>query len=117
MSQLDEYSELLNEKGVPLLALGLDDVALDRYAALQAVDLLRASSRSILGGDVFFEKEGKLEVAYANWHTDKDVAGASADHVNRSCDESRNYIESFPNRSGATPLFVIVVSKKEDTLP
>jgi len=115
MSQTENYALLLDEKGVSLHALGLEDISLCRTDALRAIELIRSSSRAILGGDVYFQRAGGIEIAYANWHTDREIGENSTDYVVRSCHESKNYIESFPHLEAAVPLFVFVVSELEDS--
>lgn len=107
------YQALLDKKGIRLFEdFGIIDMALKRQDALLAVDFLREDGISILGGDVFFQVGTALELAYANWFTEK-RAGEDLDaFIKRTCLETASYIEGFPSKSGVTPLFALVVSKQ-----
>jgi hypothetical protein len=102
------YDQWLRAKGVSLQELGLSEVALGRADALHATELLRGGSVPILGGDVYFMRGESVELAFANWHTDRQPGESWADYVNRSCRHSAKYIEDFPHRPDVTPLFVLV---------
>jgi hypothetical protein len=107
---LHQFQLLLLERGVPLNHLGLRDIALEKSQALAAIDLLQDASRSILGGDVYLKRGDRIEVGYANWHSDPKPGEGHENFVLRSCAETRKYIEGFPP-CDAVPLFVFVVGK------
>ena len=106
----DAYERILTTKGISLQALGLGDVALGRAETLSAIQVLKVQSVAILGGDVYVERNGKIEVGYANWHVDRDAGENSAEFAARSCLRAEQYVENFPHRAGEIPLFVLVVS-------
>jgi hypothetical protein len=108
MSASEQYQIVLKSKGIPLSCLGVSDVALDRVDALLAVDLLRMASIPILGGDVYLKREGCIEIAYANWHTEPRQGEDHDSFAGRSCRESEAYIRRFPS-SGAHPIFALVI--------
>lgn len=107
------YQSLLDTNGIPLLEdFGIMDIALNRQDALLAIDFLREDGILILGGDVFFQINNALELAYANWFT-KQRGGEDLDaFIKRTCSETSNYIRDFPSKEGVTPLFALVVSKQ-----
>lgn len=111
MNTLQQFHVLLQNEGIPLNQLGLHDVALEKSDALVAIDLLRKASCSILGGDVYFKRSGKIKIAYANWHSDPKTGEDHESFVQRSCFEAENYIEQFP-ASDALPLFVLVLERQ-----
>lgn len=108
MNFVDAYQSLLVSKGIPLRGFGVRDIALERVDTLLAVELLRKASIPILGGDVYFTREGVIELAYANWHSDP-LPGEDRDlFVSRSCLEAENYVKAFPS-SDTLPLFALVI--------
>jgi len=108
-----KYHRLLDEHGVKLLEdFGVADIALKRDHALLAIDFLRSDGIPILGGDVYFQVGSSLELAYASWFT-KRRAGEDFDlFVKRTCLETIDYIDRFPPRIGATPLFALVADER-----
>ena len=102
------YYRLLSDKGVSLEHLGLHELALHREDALAAIDLLEAAGRPILGGDVFFQRGERVELAYANWTTQSRAGERVPDYVARCCRDSRNYITKFPYHDDGIALFVLV---------
>ena len=111
MNTFHQFQILLQNNGIPLDDLGLREVALKRNDALAAVDLLRKASRSISGGDVYFKHGNKIEIAYANWHSDPKADENPEQFMQRSCFETKDYIEKFPD-SESLPLFVLVSYNK-----
>lgn len=110
MSSHTDFLLLLQRKGYALSELGLREVGLEREIALEAIGLLQNASRSILGGDVYFKRNDKIESAYADWHSDPKPNENRDEFVRRSCEEARHYIKHFP-REETVPLFVFVVGK------
>lgn len=111
MNQTNTYQQWLLAKGVSLRALGLAEVALGRADALHAIEILRPLSVPVLGGDVYYVSEGRVEQSFANWHTERQPDESRVDYSNRSCRDSRKYIDGFPHRPDVTPVFVLVVSR------
>ena len=117
MSAIHAYKSLLKHRGIRLCeAFGVDetalgDIALEQIDALVAVEILRNASVPILGGDVYFKwHDNRIELAYANWHSDP-LPGEERQHfARRSCLETENYIKGFP-LSEAIPLFVLVIDE------
>src|SRR5579863_863512 len=99
------YQQLLQDKGIPLSSLGIRDIGLTRDDALRAVSLLQRDSIPILGGDVFFRRGSKIEVAYANWHSDPKPGEDKDAYLGRSWTTTFKYIQDFPVRSDVEPLF------------
>jgi hypothetical protein len=109
MTDKPTYLQFLASTGMSLQQLGLEDIALQREDALTAVEILQQQSIPILGGDVYFVRDGRAEPAYANWHCDSRTDERPADYLSRSCQDARQYITAFPDRDGVTPVFVLVV--------
>jgi hypothetical protein len=104
------YSALLARKGVALDGLGLREIALHRDDASKAVSLLAAAGIAILGGDVYLARGGAIEIAYANWHADRQAGEDSSHFAQRSARVANDYISRYPADGEAAPLFVIVRS-------
>jgi len=109
MSNVDVYKQFLAAKGISLEPLGLREVALNRGDALSAIRILRDVPAPILGGDVYFRRNGSMAIAYANWHVDRETGEQLDDFVERSCRQAEKYIDAFPHRTEEDPLFVLVV--------
>lgn len=112
MTMSENYAQLLTTRGVSLDGLGLSAIALRRDDALGAIRALRESSVPILGGDVYFEHQGNVESAYANWYVDKQDAELRKDFAERSCSKAESYVANFPKRTDKQPLFVLVPSSE-----
>jgi hypothetical protein len=108
MNPSEDYKRLLEDKGIPLLDLGLREIALERDDALQAVKLLQKASVPILGGDVYFRRKSGIESAYANWHSDQAPSEGRDCYVTRSCLKTENYIKKFSSPDSPM-LFVLVI--------
>jgi len=92
--------------------LHIADVGLSRRDALEAVKILRRANLPILGGDVYFLRGDKLNVAIPNnWFTQPDPSEDSASYFRRSWEKAETYIENFPEPADAEVLFSLVVKK------
>jgi hypothetical protein len=107
---MDDYDQLLDEKGISLQNPGLRERALSRYDALNAINLLASRNVAILGGDVYLLREGKIRLAYANWYVDRLVNESDNDYRERSWKRASEYIRSYPHAPDVAdvPIFVIV---------
>lgn len=63
---------------------GVREPGLRREDALRAVNSLRESAVPILGGDVYFQQDGSVQPAYANWSVDRQEAESRTDFAERS---------------------------------
>src|SRR5215203_768096 len=100
-----EYETLLGRVGIPLDTLGLEEVALRRSDALMAVSILVRNVSPILGGDVYWQRGGIVEPAYANWATQPQTGESKEARAARSGEEAVEYIKGFPAKPGSEPLF------------
>ena len=108
MKTSPEYQRLIECKGISLRELGIDDIALNREDAIGAIELLQTSAIPILGGDVYNQKANRIELAYANWHSEPTTTESRTQFAERSCIESKRYIADYPV-SDAVPLFGLVL--------
>lgn len=104
------YAELLASKGVTLLQP--QDIALRRADALTAVEIVRQLPLPIIGGSVYFLRNGCVEFAYAAWSCDPRDGENGKDYITRSCDESRRYIAMFPHRDDVEPVFLLGIYRR-----
>ena len=74
-----------------------------------AVQFLRKASIPILGGDVYLKRGAKIELAYADWHSDPHRGEDLDRYLERSWAGTANYIRSFSQPPDAMPLFSLVV--------
>ena len=102
------YEKILADKGISLTTLGLEEVALRREDALAAIREFRELSVPILGGDVYFEQQGTIEPAYANWYVDQQKDESRKNFADRSCEKAERYVAEFPEKGAKLPLFVLV---------
>lgn len=103
-----KYQRLIESRGISLQEIGIDDVALNREDAICAIDLLRTSAIPILGGDVYIKNAGRIDLTYANWHSDPRANETRDQFAERSCLEARRYISDYPS-SEAMPVFLLVL--------
>jgi hypothetical protein len=108
MKALERYQQLLEARGVSLQSFGVRDIALRREDAALALKYLREASVPVLGGDVYFQRDSRLELAYANWHCDANAGEPPGDYLSRSVVAAEQYIRRFPDHPDVTPLFAIV---------
>jgi hypothetical protein len=100
MKPVDRYQQLLRTRGVSLQAFGLRDIALEREDAISALEFLREDSVPVVGGDVYCQRDGRIELAYANWHCDPNAGEPPGDYLSRSVVAAEHYIKRFPERPG-----------------
>ena len=110
MKMIGRYAELLATKGVSLEGLGIAERALRRDDALEAVHALEGSLVSILGGDVYVQRQGAVQPAYANWYADRRDGEPQKEFAVRSWLKAEGYISDYPRKENEQPLFVLVLS-------
>ena len=109
MSNVESYANLLASQGVSLESLGLTEIALERVDALCAIELLASANVPVLGGDVYIERQDRIEIGFSNWYTDRQDGESRDVFASRSWDKSRTFISRFPEPPGGKTLFVLVV--------
>jgi hypothetical protein len=115
MTALERYQELLEESGVSLASLNLSDIGLTRADALRAVEILREGVTPILGGDLFFLKDGRPEFAFDNWSTEPEPGETNNLYVRRSCDTTEAFVRKIPDQPDVELLFAFVVGMPPKT--
>ena len=104
----DEIDAILSV-GRTLDSVGVRNWALDRDAALAALERLSAMKVAVLGGDVYAVSGVNVESNYDNWYCNRDSGEVDADFAERSIAKARSYIANYRVKSGAV-LFAIVPS-------
>jgi len=105
----DQYLNFIREHGVDLeKALGVKEWALSRNDALTAIGILRDGHEAVLGGDVIFEREGRLRYTHDNWHSDPGENEPTAQYIERSLAEAEGYIRKYPETNEGKYYYVIV---------
>jgi hypothetical protein len=104
-----KYNNLLIERGVSLARMNVRDVGFRRDDALLAVKFLKDAEIPILGGDVWYGREGHFEPAYANWYTNPNPDENQYSYSNRSCEAAEQYLRNFPEQADVEQLFVLVI--------
>ncbi|MEW9899031.1 Imm40 family immunity protein [Chitinivorax sp. PXF-14] len=95
--------------GRTLDSVGVRNWALEREAALAALEQLSAIKVAVLGGDVYAVNGANVESNYDNWYCNRDGGEADADFVERSIAKARSYITNYRANAGSV-LFAIVPS-------
>lgn len=91
--------------GTPLHAFGVNNWALSRDQALDALDSLEELGVVVLGGDVYLETNKGIRSNRDNWHYDSDVNESHSRTIHQSIEKAREYIARY--RTPAA-LFVLV---------
>ena len=61
----------------------------------------------ILGGDVYTQSNGVLEMAYANWYFNVDLADTMEHNVNHSVETAMKYINNYSDKNNSYYSLVI----------
>ena len=97
MKSISSYLDFLKEKGKPLSEInpGSDEVALTVSDSLQALELLKDSQTTILGGDILSEENNELIYAYQLWGDEYQYLNWYCDSVDNESNEDyrkRSYV-------------------------
>jgi hypothetical protein len=86
--------------GRNLIDIGVRNWALERSAALVAVNRLADLGIPVLGGDVYAENGNTIEPNCDSWHCERAAGESPSDFVRRSIFEARKYISKYQIASG-----------------
>ena len=103
----DERINKILSVGRSLSGKGVNNWALSREQALQAVELFAENSLSISGGDVYIVHQNRLEPNYDSWYCEKSNCEDEQEFSERSLNKAKEYISSY---GLSNALFVIVPS-------
>ena len=99
--------DLILSVGRTLESAGVRNWALERDAALAALEQLSAMGVAVLGGDVYSVSGTNVESNYDSWPCNRDSGEAEADFVERSTVKAMDYIANYQATAGNV-LFAIV---------
>ena len=107
----ERYVEILKREGRPLQEIGVNEIALQQFAALEAIDALRESQAAILGGDVLRLINRRPVYSGDNWYCERQESETLQDFLKRSWDVADQYIRAYPDAEDGTVLYTLVVSE------
>ena len=105
---LDDH---LRSQAVPLLSLGLDEFGWFNPAILEVFSCVLRNNAPVIGGDVYYEFDGRLESAYANWHCEPEEGESKEAFVQRSIKYASDYLEKVSEPEGKRAVFVPVIGR------
>ena len=106
-----KYQEIAEQHGKSLAPAGVNGIAFERKYALLALEALRGSGLSVLGGDVYSSKMGRLRLTYDNWSSQR-IIGEDPDAFKmRSIEEASRYIANYKESEVGTTLYSIVIKE------
>jgi hypothetical protein len=105
----EKMKEILASKGRDLKAIGLNEIALAKHDAIDAVRSLEGSQMAILGGDVYYEKGGRMLPAYDNWYCNPQSNENPLAFAKRSQTVALDFLEN--HRADGTTFYVLVLAE------
>ncbi len=95
-------------KAIDLQSIGVKNMAWYHSDVLEVIANLDKSSCAILGGDVLSLQDGELKHNYDNWHSEQQDAETWQKYAKRSRDESKDYVNNYPDPNDKTIAYVLV---------
>ena len=106
----NKFREILAAKGRDLRSIGLNEVALAKPDAIAAVRSLEGHQIAVLGGDVYYEKEGKIRPTHENWFCNQNPNESPLEFAKRSQKIASDFLLSHNIGTEANQLYVLVLS-------
>lgn len=107
-----QYESYMLRHGRSLAQIGLpSEFALTIGDAKDALGLAEDCGRVVLGGDVYYLRDSTIEPAYANWHVDRRETETESALVLRSCEQSRDYLNSLEPAPPGSEYLIVIVTK------
>ena len=103
-SKIDEVLKV----GYYLNEIRVNNWALKKSEALDALEKLLELQVPILGGDVYENVEGIIQPNCDNWYCDQLTEESKDDYVNRSIKETIDYIERYDTKGFRKTFFVLI---------
>ena len=107
----NSYAEILNTQGRPLQEIGVNEIALLRPAALEAIQALKGSQIAILGGDVLYVLNERPRYSGDNWYCERQASESLSDFLIRSWNVAEQYIRTYRDPEDETVLYTLVISE------
>jgi hypothetical protein len=105
------FKEILATRGRDLREIGLDEVALSKRDALDAIQSLEGHQIAVLGGDVYFEEGGRIRPRLHNWFCEKQPNEHPFEFTKRSQIVALNFVQGYDASLKSNAFFVLVVSE------
>lgn len=109
--ELYSLNERLRAEAVDLQSLGLNEYGWARPRIQEVFAALLASETAVIGGDVYYEYDGRLESAYANWHCEPETGEQRRNFVQRSIRLATDYLTRVDDPIGKRAVFVPVIGE------
>jgi hypothetical protein len=100
--------EEILKTGKPLFEIGINNWALTKIEALNAIEQFYSLEVAILGGDVYAIRNEMFVSTYDNWYCDRLPQEEQSNFLNRSIDKARQYIEAYNAQEPDKTFFVLV---------
>ena len=107
----ERFKEILSTKGRDLTEIGLHDVALSKQDAIEAIRSLLGHEIAVLGGDVYYEKEGRIRPRLHNWFCEKQPNEHPFEFTKRSQIVALNFVQDYDASAESNAFFVLVISE------
>lgn len=105
--------EHIHKKGINLNHLGINAYSYSYSIIPDLLAIVKTNNLTILGGDVFFYKNGQLTHTYDNWYYEKQN---STSDCSKSIHQTEKYISNYVKNHGEHYYFSIVLDKEKFNL-
>lgn len=92
-----EIDKILGD-GVFLDSIGINNWALSRLKALDAIDKFSALGIAVSGGDVCEQTQTGIALNYDNWFCEKNAGEDELSYIKRSIGKAKEYIENYTKK-------------------
>ena len=99
--------ELLKQGILLEKSVGVKEIAWGYPAIIKVIAVIKKNNLIILGGDVYTQSNGVLEMAYANWYFNVDLADTMEHNVNHSVETAMKYINNYSDKNNSYYSLVI----------
>ena len=103
-------SEVFESRKRSLDSLGINDPAWELHDARLLVQALTGTPVAILGGDVYFEQDGKIDTAYDSWHSERDSSESLEQYAVKSQERALEYLNTYRVPEGREVLIGLIMS-------
>lgn len=94
--------------------IGINNWALDRKQALDALDEFEKQGIAVLGGDVYIITDGIPESNYDNWYCDQNDKESFREFACRSIANAREYIKNYKHPNNQLIRFALVAKEFQE---
>lgn len=94
---IDFNSDLLN-KSIPLDTIGINELGWRFQDIKDVIEFFADKDYAILGGDIYIEREGRIQSTFDNWYLNRDNREWH-DFVMKSKQKSIDYLQNYSERN------------------